>query len=619
MKLFRRFSRRKPHSSNAGRTPVGTKVLEPNPAVDDRSADGKHEGGAPSSPARRLVKTGYAVKGTVIVTVIPETQGREGKNVFGESLPSKSPYAPKVLAGNHVLVDKNSFMLDTDGRVKVFQDDRGTYYLEGEPYRRGQARVSVSDDEMKAYLTVTPPVGGSRAVTVEDVMTVCQEKGVVHGIQEDVIRSTLERAHGERIAISDMVIARGTEPQNGRDGQIEFRVPLASGTAFKVREDGSVDYKEHDNLTTVESGTLIAVVFKAEEGKREGITVRGERIPPRRGKNVQLDVNNGIQVHETEEGQHYIAQARGQVVVQKNKLSVEPLFIVDGDVGPRTGNISFNGGVVVHGNVLDGYRVRADRSILVHGNVGCCTVQSGQDIQVKNGVIGRGQGVISARGDVSVKFAENADIRAGGTIQVGRSSLNCRMIAGGRILADKGKGHLVGGTLYAREGLDVKVLGNESEHKTEVHAGKNFLLALEFDEVERRLQLYRRSLQNLLMVMQRIKKSVESGPISDRARQTYREAYEKAARVKKAVQRCASRRQELHRKVNRMVESDVLIREIVYPGVHVYFGEQRYVFDQKRRGAKLRFDRDAGKIQLEDFRGNKRKTVSARARGGIPV
>lgn len=599
MKLFRRLSRKKTPPTDAKRTRIGTKIPE--------NAARKKKYGSPPTPNRRLVQTGYATKGSVIAKVISEAPGHEGKNVFGETLPSKPPYVPKVTAGTHVRAEGNSFMLETDGRVKVYQDARGTYCLEGEPYRRGRARVRVSDDEMEAYLTVTPPVGGSRAVTLEDVMAACEKNGVVYGLGKESIRSALEQAHGERIAISDVVIARGTEPVNGRDGQVEFRVPLASGTAFKVREDGSVDYKEHDNLTTVEEGTLIAVVLKAEEGRREGTTVRGERIPPRQGENVQLAVSGGIEVTYTDEGLRYIAQSSGQVIVRNNKISVEPVYTVRGDVGPHTGNIRFNGDVVVHGNVLDGYRIHAEQSILVNGNVGCCALRSGKDIQVKNGVVGRGRGVISARGDVSVKFAENADIRAGGSIQVARSSLNSRMIAGGWIVANKEKGHLVGGTLYAREGLDVRALGNESEQRTEVHVGRNFLLALKLEEVERRLQRYRRVLKSLLKVMQGIKKSSARGPISGDARQTYREAYAKAVRAKRAVQRCISLRQELHRTLNRMQKADVLIRETVYPGVSVHFGEKSYVFEQKQTGVKLRFDRDAGKIQLKEVRRKQRK------------
>lgn len=604
MKLFRRFSRKSSSRDVQGRRRAGsTAAGRTHDAVKRDAGEGavaRKKSGRSQAPSNRtLLHTGYATKGTVIARIIPATRGHEGKNVFGETLPSRPPYEPRVLGGAHIRAEGNSFKMDTDGKVQVYRDDRGTYYLEGKPYRRGRARIRVPDDEMKAYLTVTPPVGGARAVTPEEVLEICREDGVVYGIQENAIKQTLEHARRERIAISDVVIARGTEPVNGRDGQIEFKVPLATGTAFKLREDGSVDFKEHDNLTTVEQGTLIAVVYRAEEGRREGTTVRGERIPSRQGENVRLEAGEGVQVGNTEEGQHYIAQTGGRLVVQGEKISVEPLLVIRGDVGPRTGNITFNGGVVVHGSVLDGYRVRADRSVTVNGNVGCCRIRSGGNILVKNGVIGKGEGLVAAKGDVFVKFAENANIRAGGTIHINRAALNCRMIAGGRILANKEKGQLVGGELRAREGLDVKVLGNGSEHRTEVHAGKNFMLALKLREVERRLELYRRSLKSMLQVMERIKESAGSGPLSERAGRAYREARTRGGRVKLALERLTSLRLELIQGLRQVHEAEVVVRDTVYPGVSVHFGDEQFSPEQAQTRVRLRYDQYLRKIQRE--------------------
>jgi uncharacterized protein (DUF342 family) len=98
------------------------------------------------------------------------------------------------------------------------------------------------------------------------------------------------------------------------------------------------------------------------------------------------------------------------------------------------------------------------------------------------------------------------------------------MVSGGRILALKEKGQLVGGELRARVELDVKMLGNDSEHTTEVQAGRDFLLAPKLREVERRLALYRKSLKNVLQVMERIQKSAKNGTASARARDLRRGA-----------------------------------------------------------------------------------------------
>ncbi|MHB1406360.1 MAG: FapA family protein, partial [Desulfitobacteriaceae bacterium] len=67
-----------------------------------------------------------------------------------------------------------------------------------------------------------------------------------------------------------------------------------------------------------------------------------------------------------------VAAVSGKPVLEGSNpkyLSVQPIYIINGDVNIKTGNIKFKGNIVVTGSVLDGFGVEAGGSIEVWGDV----------------------------------------------------------------------------------------------------------------------------------------------------------------------------------------------------------------------------------------------------------
>ena len=54
---------------------------------------------------------------------------------------------------------------------------------------------------------------------------------------------------------------------------------------------------------------------------------------------------------------------------EKEKLNVFPVYEVNGDVDYNIGNIDFVGTVVIRGNILTGFRVKASGDIRVTGGI----------------------------------------------------------------------------------------------------------------------------------------------------------------------------------------------------------------------------------------------------------
>lgn len=79
-------------------------------------------------------------------------------------------------------------------------------------------------------------------------------------------------------------------------------------------------------------------------------------------------------------GENLIASINGDVIAAKGKLSVLPLYIVDGDVGPDTGNIVFLGSVFIRGNVIKDYAVKAAGNVYVLG-----VIEEGAVVEAESG------------------------------------------------------------------------------------------------------------------------------------------------------------------------------------------------------------------------------------------
>ena len=87
--------------------------------------------------------------------------------------------------------------------------------------RPGRVEIVVAEDEMSAQMELFPPQGGKK-VTFEDVKAALAEKGVVHGIDEDLIASAIE----EERYYEKFTVAKGTPPVDGEDTKINYHFPL---------------------------------------------------------------------------------------------------------------------------------------------------------------------------------------------------------------------------------------------------------------------------------------------------------------------------------------------------------------------------------------------------------
>ena len=267
----------------------------------------------------------------------------------------------------------------------------------------------------------------------------------------------------------DFILARGIAPINGEDGWFELIVATGDEEApLPVDEKGRVDYKAVQSFSNVEQDQQIGAIHLPTKGA-EGETITGLPIHAATGEVSKLIAGDGVLINP--EGTQAIATRAGRAVFDKNTLSVLDEFLISGNVDLSVGHVTFNGFVVVKGDVLDDFNITATKGVNISGAVGICQIKSGGPVTIGT-MAGHGSGSIRCEGDLQARYLNNVTVECQGNISVSHEVRNSEIKATGRI--DVAKGIITGGKAVALEGIEAKILGARAGVKTYVTSGVYF-------------------------------------------------------------------------------------------------------------------------------------------------
>ncbi len=327
-------------------------------------------------------------------------------------------------------------------------------------------QIQVSPDEMKAYVTFTKPEKFGRVASPEEVLSGLKAKNVFYGIRENTIKEAIEN----ELYNMPIIIAEGDQPAEGRDAQIKYHFKMdKDDVKFQVSDDGNVDFHKLDLIQSVVVGQVVATKMPAERGKA-GKTITGRVIPSRDGRDIKL--SSGANTHLSPDGSQVIADINGQVIFKNNKIQIEPVFEVNGDVDLTTGDINFPGNVIIYGNVNDTFKVYSGANIEIKGNIGKSKVVAEGNIIIRQGIQGKDEASIISAGDVYAKFIERANIKADGYVIVSEVILHSNVECKKKVICQGGKrSQIAGGRVRALLEINAKFLGAESYTETILEAG----------------------------------------------------------------------------------------------------------------------------------------------------
>ena len=355
--------------------------------------------------------------------------------------------------------------------------DRPEFRDNNEQLNNNEIQISISEDCMSATLYLSAPyydvnTDNNSVFTYDQVIGELSDKGVKMGIDDAMLHKMIE----ERIYNRDVVIAQGKQMVNGEDGRYEFFFDMDVNGKPTIRSDGTVDYMNLKLFESVKEGQLLAKYYHPTKGIF-GFDVKGRLLTPKPGKPKSVLRGKGFKV--SENGDEYYAALSGKVEYRNYDLKVINLLEIDGDVDLNTGNIDFDGDVNVKGNVITGVRINALGNIYIGGHVEGAVIMTQKDLILQEGINAKGIGKIYAKGNITGRFFENAEVYAEGDVNAGYI-LNSNITAIGKIIIDGAKGVIYGGELTGVMGIETPLLGNNAHTITTVRVGPSKKLQTEY-------------------------------------------------------------------------------------------------------------------------------------------
>lgn len=341
--------------------------------------------------------------------------------------------------------------------------------------------VKIIDNNMKAVMEFSRPVNGGNVFTRDDIMKILHEANVRAGVDETEIDDLVEhRQYGY-----EYQIAFGEEPVEGQDGYVKFHFDTNKKSLQpKLLDDGTVDYYNLNLFQQIKAGEVLAERVDPIAGT-DGFDVRGNKIQAKIGK-VAGNLPTGKNVQVTGDNKYTIATTSGQIEYKGGKININEVLTLK-KVDASTGNIDYNGAVVIEGNVFSGFSVVAKGSVEVHGICEAAHIESQGDILLYSGVMGHEKAEIIAEGNITAKFIDSSTVSAGGTIQsnsIMHSNVECV-----KTLTLAGKnGLLVGGTICVGEKIEAVSIGSPMATLTVLEVGSTPARLAGFRALEENLE-----------------------------------------------------------------------------------------------------------------------------------
>jgi len=434
--------------------------------------------------------------------------------------------------------------------------------------RNAEVNILISKDKMEAYLTIIKAEGGKPA-TLESVKRKLAEKSVRHGFQPQAIKAAILNQEADEV-----LIAKGEPVINGIDAKFICLIKNIKLRTPKVLEDGHVDYRDLGEIMVVHPKEKLMRRDPATSGSPSK-NICGETISPKPGKDTKFATSLEGSTPCPSNPNLLIATITGQPIICNNGVKVEKTMSIE-SVDLKSGNVIFDGSIIVQGDVCAGMKVKAVGDIKIKGMVENATIEAGGDINIKGAVIGRADNnaptqedlvIIEAVGSVSAKFVENARITAGHKIMIQDWVIKSTLHAINEVVVgrkDAKKGQIIGGNITS--GLLVKAMniGSHAGATTHIQVGN----ADDIETEKHKLGIQISQQTKALFALQKVFKELKNNP-TKQAKETLKKALLSKQQFEKELIKLRMQSDILDKEKLRVRNAKVIVEKKVYSGTSI--------------------------------------------------
>jgi uncharacterized protein (DUF342 family) len=436
--------------------------------------------------------------------------------------------------------------------------------------------VTFSEDKTASYIEFKKK-DDSLTFTASEVERLLKAYGIVYGVDYDILSDIA--AEPRAYFHAKVLIASGDKPIEGEDGQILYLFDdKRKSTGPAELAGGNVDLREVISLSNARKGELIARRIPAKRGI-DGRTVTGEPILAPSGKEKRFKIGQNVVVDKV--GLHIYAAIDGLVTeTEGDKLNVFPLYEVNGNVDYSIGNIDFVGSVIIRGNVLNGFRVKASGDISVIGGVEAAELYAGGSIDIKAGMMGQNKSLIKAGKSVKTSFIQEGNVEAGDDILVHQSIMHSQLKAGRNIVCSGNKGLIVGGIIQAGQRVTARTIGNSMSTVTVIEAGVHPQLRNELAQLKTSIKSHLENISKTEKALYYLDQLASSGSISKEKLEMRIKLNATKKQLNIELEDMQDRVMEIEKLLDETTNSKVVVNNRIYGGTKIVIGRYtRFITD----------------------------------------
>ncbi len=449
--------------------------------------------------------------------------------------------------------------------------------------------VIIDESRLKATGVFYAPSSKGKLMSRQDIVNTLIHAGIKFGVVEANIDSFLSN----RVYCEEMVLAEALLPVQGKSATITYNFKTEGTGKPKINEDGSVDFHQLDMINKVNANDVLATLEPVDYGK-SGLDIFGNVIKP--AKVIAKILRHGGNIHLSEDKTIMYSDVSGHVTLIEDRVFVSNTYEVPADVSVASGDIDYDGNVLVRGNVVTGFTVRAKGDIIVNGVVEGGTLIAEGQIILKRGIQGMGKGKLISNGNITARFIENCEVISGGDITTD-AIMHSHVTAKGELLVTGKKSMITGGEVKAGKSITAKTIGSSMGTQTVVCIGLDDNIVKEQKDLEKEIEDMKNEQMKLAQIFSLCKKRMESGiELSVEQKKQLVMAKHEFAKMQESVGKKESRCAALKAEIESFQGGRIKFTGNVYPGVKIIIASaSMYVKDEISHG---QFVRDRADIRI---------------------
>lgn len=380
---------------------------------------------------------------------------------------------------------------------------------------------------------------------------------------------------------TEAILAEATPAENGIDGRIDWVEgfdPKHNDTVnpTDVMEEDRVDHHHRSNFLQVEKGTHVATLVQETLGQ-DGVDVTGKTIKAVPGKKCDLDIESSLRV---DGSGCVITEVGGVLQLSQRTIKVTRVLEVEEYVDFSTGNITFEGSVVVHEGVRDCFEIKASEDVTINGLIEAATILCGRNFLCPRGMAARNNGKLIVDGNAEIGYLNDVRGRIKGDLIVRNEVMNCEFAVGGKL--DCERASIIGGSLAVTGSVKVQELGSDSGQETTLILGVAPLMSSKLLKLQQHTGKTKIELDALQIRLEQLQE--QGSLINPQQQEKMTELSFEISQYAQMLEACELKEQEIRYNLATARQLDLQVGKVVNYKVILKINDHTVVFEEPLKG-----------------------------------